>query len=99
MAALCEIHTEEDLEKAVSAKANIIGINNRDLSTFKLHKETTQNLAPLVPKGKVIVSESGIKSQEDVFFLKSLGINAVLAGEAFMDAEDIGAKLREFLGR
>lgn len=99
MSALCEIHTEEDLEKAVSARVDIIGINNRDLHTFKLSIDTTGNLIGLVPKGKIIVSESGIRSHSDILFLKSLGVNAVLIGEVFMDAEDIGAKLREFRGR
>lgn len=99
MAVLCEVHTEEDLEKAIAAKVDIVGINNRDLHTFKLSIDTTQNLVGLIPKGKVIVSESGIRSYSDVFFLKSLDINAVLVGEVFMDAEDIGAKVREFVGR
>jgi len=52
-----------------------------------------------VPKGKIVVSESGIRSRSDILFLKSLGINAVLIGEVFMDAEDIGAKVKEFIGR
>ncbi|MFH1868276.1 MAG: indole-3-glycerol phosphate synthase TrpC [Candidatus Omnitrophota bacterium] len=99
MSILCEVHNEEDLEKAISAKADIIGINNRDLHTFKLSIDTTQNLMGLVPKGKIVVSESGIRSRSDILFLKSLGINAVLIGEVFMDAEDIGAKVKEFIGR
>jgi indole-3-glycerol phosphate synthase len=99
MSVLCEIHKEEDLEKAISAKAEIIGINNRDLHTFKLNIDTTQNLIGLIPKGKIVVSESGIRSRADVLFLKSLGINAVLVGEVFMEAEDIGKKVREFAGR
>jgi len=99
MSVLCEAHSEGDLEKAISAKTTIIGINNRDLHTFKLSIETTQNLVGLIPKGKVIVSESGIRSRSDILFLKTLGINAVLIGEIFMDAEDIGAKVREFSGR
>lgn len=99
MAALCEVHTEEDLEKVIAAKVDIVGINNRDLHTFKLSIDTTQNLVGLIPKGKVIVSESGIRSRADALFLKSLEINAVLVGEVFMDAVDIGAKVREFVGR
>ncbi|MFC1807753.1 indole-3-glycerol phosphate synthase TrpC [Candidatus Omnitrophota bacterium] len=98
MAVLCEVHTEEDIEKALSAHQDIIGINNRDLSTFKLHLSTTQNLIGLIPQDKIIVSESGIKSRSDVMFLKSLGINAVLIGEAFMDADNIGEMVREFTG-
>lgn len=99
MAVLCEAHTEEDLEKAIAAKVDIIGINNRDLHTFKLSIDTTQNLVGLIPKGKIIISESGIRSRSDMLFLKSLDINAVLVGEVFMDAEDVGAKVREFVGR
>ena len=98
MSVLCEAHSEEDLEKALAARVNIIGINNRDLDTFKLSIDTTQNLVGLIPKGKIIVSESGIRSYSDVLFLKSLGINAVLVGEVFMEAQDIGAKVREFKG-
>ncbi|MBI4974986.1 MAG: indole-3-glycerol phosphate synthase TrpC [Candidatus Omnitrophica bacterium] len=94
---LVEIHNEEDLEKALAAGANIIGINNRDLHTFRVDIGVTQKLARLIPKDKTIVSESGIKSYEDVMFLKSLGVNAVLIGEAFMEADDIAAKMRDIM--
>ncbi|NQT90255.1 MAG: indole-3-glycerol phosphate synthase TrpC [Candidatus Omnitrophica bacterium] len=99
MGVLCEAHAEEELKKAIAAKVDIIGINNRDLNTFKLSIQTTQNLIDLVPEGKIIVSESGIRSSSDAMFLKSLGVHAVLVGELFMDADDIGAKVREFLGK
>lgn len=98
MAVLCEAHSKEEIEKAVSAKQDIIGINNRDLDTFKLSLRTTENLIKLIPDGKVIVSESGIRSRADILFLKSIGVNAVLVGEALMEAEDIGRKLRELTG-
>lgn len=94
---LVEIHNEEDLEKALASGANIIGINNRDLHTFRVDIGATQKLVRLIPKEKIIVSESGIKSYEDVMFLKSLGVNAVLIGEAFMEADDIAAKMREIM--
>ncbi len=94
---LAEIHNEEDLEKALAAGAPIIGINNRDLHTFKVDLATTQKLIRLIPQNKVIVSESGIKCYEDIMFLKSLGVNAVLIGEAFMEADDIGSKMRELM--
>ncbi|MDP3804545.1 MAG: indole-3-glycerol phosphate synthase TrpC [Candidatus Omnitrophota bacterium] len=94
---LVEVHNEEDLEKALATGASIIGINNRDLHTFKVDIEVTKKLIRLIPKNKVIVSESGIKTYEDVMFLKSLGVNAVLIGEAFMEAGDIGAKVREVM--
>jgi indole-3-glycerol phosphate synthase len=94
---MVEIHNEEDLEKALSTGASIIGINNRDLHSFRVDLATTQKLTRLIPQNKVIVSESGIKNYEDVMFLKSLGVNAVLIGEAFMEADDIGAKMREIM--
>ncbi len=94
---LTEVHSEEDIAKALAAGADIIGINNRDLHTFKVDIGVTQRLIRLVPKDKIKVSESGIKSYEDVMFLKSLGANAVLIGEAFMEAGDIAAKMREIM--
>ena len=99
MDSLVEAHTEEDLEKIIKADAELIGINNRDLHTFKLSLRTAENLINLIPKGKIIVIESGIRSNSDLMFFKSLGANAVLAGEVFMDAEDIGAKVKELLGK
>lgn len=95
--ALVEVHSEEDIEKALAIDAAIIGINNRDLHTFKVDLGVTQRLIRLIPKDRVIVSESGIKCYEDVMFLRSLGVNAVLIGEAFMEAGDIGAKMREMM--
>jgi indole-3-glycerol phosphate synthase len=95
--AVAEIHSEEDLEKTLAAGASIIGINNRDLHSFRVDLSTTQKLVRLIPQNKVIISESGIRSYEDVMFLKSLGVNAVLIGEAFMEADDIGAKMREIM--
>ncbi|MDD5421892.1 MAG: indole-3-glycerol phosphate synthase TrpC [Candidatus Omnitrophota bacterium] len=94
---LVEAHNEEDIEKALSTGANIIGINNRDLHSFKVDLGVTQKLIRLIPQNKVRVSESGIKTYEDVMFLKSLGVNAVLIGEAFMEAEDIAGKMREIM--
>ena len=94
---LVEVHDEEDIEKALAANADIVGINNRDLHTFRVDLDITQKLVRLVPQSKIKVSESGIKTHEDVMFLKSLGVNAVLIGEAFMEAEDIAAKMREIM--
>ncbi len=94
---LVETHKEEDVEKALAADAQIIGINNRDLHTFKVDLAVTQKLVHMLPAGKVKVSESGIKNYEDIMFLKSIGINAVLIGEAFMEASDIAAKMREIM--
>jgi len=98
MSAVVEVHSEWDLEKAIKVNSTIIGINNRDLHTFKVDIETTSRLSRLIPKGKVVISESGITSYENVMFLKSLGIDAVLVGEAFMKSTDIGARVREVMG-
>jgi len=97
MDVLVEVHNEEDMDKALKSGASIIGINNRDLTTFRIDLSTTQRLARLIPENKVKVSESGIKTYEDVMFLKSLGIEAVLIGEVFMEASDIAAKMREVM--
>ena len=94
---LLEVHNEEDMEKAIAAGGDIIGINNRDLHTFKVDLAVTQKLIRLIPAHKIKVSESGIKSYEDVMFLKSLGINAILIGEAFMESPDIAAKIHEIM--
>jgi indole-3-glycerol phosphate synthase len=99
MSVVCEGHSEEEIEKAVKAKQDIIGINNRDLDTFKLSLSTTENLIRLIPQGKIIVSESGIRSRADIMFLKSIGVKAALVGEVFMESEDIGQKVRELMGR
>lgn len=94
---LVEVHNEEDVDRALASGAGIIGINNRDLHTFKLDLNVTQKLLKMIPPNKVRVSESGVKTYEDVMFLKSLGVNAVLIGEAFMEASDIAAKMREIM--
>lgn len=94
---LVETHKEEDVEKAVASGAGIIGINNRDLHTFKVDLGVTQKLIRLIPSNRIRVSESGIRSYEDVMFLKSIGVNAVLIGEAFMEASDIATKMREIM--
>jgi indole-3-glycerol phosphate synthase len=97
MDVLVEVHNEEEVEKALKSPASIIGINNRDLNDFNVDMSVTQRLIRMIPENKVIVSESGIKSYEDVMFLKSMGVNAVLIGETFMRAENIGEKVRELM--
>ncbi|NLO89714.1 MAG: indole-3-glycerol phosphate synthase TrpC [Clostridia bacterium] len=84
MQALVEIHWERELELALAAGAEIIGINNRNLEDFTIDFGVTERLMPLIPKDVVSVSESGIKNAQDVRFLESLGINAVLIGETLM---------------
>jgi len=95
---LVEIHDEKELKKILSLKANPIGINNRDLHTLKVDFKITEKLFPLIPKDKVVVVESGIKSYQDVLFLKILGVSAVLIGEVLMEAEDIKKKIEELMG-
>ncbi|MBI4299167.1 MAG: indole-3-glycerol phosphate synthase TrpC [Chloroflexi bacterium] len=95
MQALVEVHDEKELEVALEAGAEVIGINNRNLRTFVSDLSVSERLAPLVPKDKVIVSESGINSREDVLRLKKVEINAILVGEALVTAKDVAAKVRE----
>ena len=93
--ALVEVHGEGELEMAVEAGAEIIGINNRDLRTFETDLSVTERLAPQAPGGKVLVSESGVFTGEDVARLRDVKVNAVLVGEALVTAPDVGAKVRE----
>jgi indole-3-glycerol phosphate synthase len=98
LASLVEVHTKEELDKALAAGAEIIGVNNRDLKTFSTDIKTTLELAPLVPDDRIVVTESGINSRADIEQLMEAGIHCFLIGEALMRAEDIGGKLRELLG-
>ena len=99
MNCLVEVHNEKELKIALDSNAEIIGINNRDLQTFKVDLATTKNLYNLIPPGKTVVSESGIKSRQDIRRLERWGINAVLIGEAFMAAPDIAVRMRELYGK
>lgn len=91
---LVEVHDEKELERAVSAGACIIGINNRDLWTFETDLSVTERLAPMVPQGCTIVSESGIQTPEDIERVRQAGVHAVLIGEALVREEDPGVMLR-----
>jgi len=95
---LVETHSEEDVRKALDSGCGIIGINNRDLHTFKIDLKTTTRLLKMIPEGRTVVSESGINTKEDISYLKSLGVDAVLVGHALMRSGDIGKKLRELAG-
>ncbi len=92
--ALVEVHTMEELDRALGAGAEIIGINNRDLATLDIDLSVTEKLSEKIPDGVVLVSESGIKSAEDVVRMKRCGINAILVGEALMRGEVSIANLR-----
>ncbi|WP_333656219.1 indole-3-glycerol phosphate synthase TrpC [Dissulfurispira sp.] len=94
---LFEVHDEDDLEKALLIDADIIGINNRNLKTLKVDLSTTFRLKKDIPKDKIVVSESGIKSRDDVIKLEEAGIDAMLIGTSLMEAEDIGKKIDELM--
>ena len=94
---LIEVHSEDEVERAVLSEAEIIGINNRDLNTFAVDINTTRRLRTLIPKEKIVVSESGIKSRKDMGKLGKWGVDAVLVGEALVTAGDVRAKIKELL--
>lgn len=93
MDVLMEVHDEQELERALATPAPLIGINNRDLRTFKTDLETTLRLAPRVPADRRVVAESGISRPAHVRRLREAGVAAFLVGEAFMRAHDPGAAL------
>ncbi len=90
---LVEAYSKSDLNKALKINPEIIGINNRNLRDFSLDLNTTFRLMKLVPKGKIVVSESGIKTFKEAVKLKDKGINAALIGEAFMSKQTVSTKL------
>ena len=94
---LVEVHNEDEVERALLSGAEIIGINNRDLNTFAVDTDTTRRLRPLIPEGRIVVSESGINNRDDVRRVKEWGVNAVLVGEALVTASNIPAKMKELL--
>jgi indole-3-glycerol phosphate synthase len=90
-----EVHNEDELEIALQCNAKIIGINNRDLATFDVDMTTTERLRPLIPHDRVVISESGISTRQDMLKLKKWKVNAALIGEALMTSDDIGKKMKE----
>ncbi len=94
--ALVEVHTLEEVGRALLIKAHIIGINNRDLKTFKTDIRTTLQLRPLIPDGILVVSESGIDGVADIKVLREAKIDAILVGESFMRTRDISSHAKEF---
>ncbi len=97
MEALVETHDEREIERALDADARIIGINNRDLATLKVDLSTTMRLARYVPLDRVLVTESGINTREDVERLAEAGIDAALIGTALMREPEPGFALRRFV--
>lgn len=98
LSVLFEVHDIKELEMALLIDAEIIGINNRNLKTMKIDLNNTFEIKKEITTEKIIVSESGIKTKDDILKLESAGIDAVLIGTSFMEAEDIGKKMEELLG-
>jgi indole-3-glycerol phosphate synthase len=98
MDALVEVHDEAEMERALGAEADVLGVNNRNLHTFDLDLATTERLRRLAPPDATIVSESGIFTREDMLRLERAGVSAVLIGEGVVTAPDPADKVRELLG-
>ena len=96
---LCEIHSEEDLEKAVFAGVQIIGVNHRDLNDFSMDLKLCEKLMPKMPKDALIVAESGLDDKSTMLNLDALGVDAFLVGEYLMRQSDEGAALRNLTER
>ncbi|MDR3243284.1 MAG: indole-3-glycerol phosphate synthase TrpC, partial [Elusimicrobiota bacterium] len=95
MSCLVETHDEREMEKALSANAKIIGVNNRNLKDFSVDLNNSINLRKLVAPDKIFVSESGIKTKEDIALLSQNNVNAVLIGEQLLRSENITQKLSQ----
>lgn len=99
LSVLVEVHDEQEVERAMAAGAHIIGVNNRDLSTFTVDLGTTMRLKKMIPGGYVLVSESGIHTRDHVMMLEDGGIDAILVGEALVTSGNIHGKIFEMLGK
>ena len=98
LAVLVEVHDASELEAALTLKTPLIGVNNRDLRTFETRLETTLELLPRAGEGRIVISESGIGSKEDVARLRRAGVQGFLVGESFMRAPDPGSALQSIFG-
>jgi indole-3-glycerol phosphate synthase len=91
---LVEVHNETELRRALAAGAGLLGINNRDLRTFETNLAVTQELLPFVPPGTIVISESGVRTQDDTGPLFTAGARGFLVGESLMRSDDKGAVIR-----
>ncbi|MBS1032058.1 indole-3-glycerol phosphate synthase TrpC [Gluconobacter cerinus] len=98
MDVLVEVHDADELNRALALDTSLIGINNRNLRTLKTDIQTTLDLAPMVPPDRLVVSESGIKTQDDLLKVGEVGASAVLVGESLLREEDPGQAARRLLG-
>ncbi len=98
LAVLVEVHSAQELDAALTLETPLIGVNNRDLRTFDTRLETTLQLLPRVGAGRIVISESGIASAEDVNRLRQAGVKGFLVGETFMRAADPGSALQNIFG-
>jgi indole-3-glycerol phosphate synthase len=95
---LLEAHSEDEFHRALGSDADMVGINNRDLGTLKVDLNVTKKILEKNPgEGKIVVSESGITKADNVRFLRACGADAFLVGSAIMRADDVEAKVREFV--
>ena len=98
MDVLMEVHDREEMERALMSGARLIGVNNRSLRTFDVSLNNTLDMLDMVPDDRLLVTESGIHSPEDVKLMREHNVNAFLVGEAFMRADDPGVKLAQLFG-
>jgi indole-3-glycerol phosphate synthase len=97
LSALIEVHSREELDQALDAGADLVGVNHRDLDTMRMNMELSEKLVPHIPSDVLRVAESGLKGARDRIRMEQMGYDAVLVGESFLSAPDPGAALREFL--
>lgn len=98
MDVLMEVHDADELERALQVSGRLIGINNRNLRSFETRLTTTTELLPRIPEERLVVTESGVHTPQDVAYMREHGVHAFLVGEAFMRAAEPGEKLRELFG-